>query len=87
MASCSSCKVDVGCGCNLNDDGMCTTCLGKQSTITTRSTSVPLQMNSQPPASPEFVNILKQPGLTKEEKLKRINDILEAARLNYVTQS
>jgi hypothetical protein len=39
----------------------------------------------QPSGSPEFVNILNQVGLTQEEKLKRINDILEAARLNYGT--
>jgi hypothetical protein len=83
MASCSSCGTNVGCGCNLTD-GMCVTCYGKQSSTTTRSTNVTLQ-TIQPSGSPEFVNILNQVGLTQEEKLKRINDILEAARLNYGT--
>ncbi len=26
MASCNKCKKPVGCGCNLNRDGICATC-------------------------------------------------------------
>ena len=85
MASCSSCGTDVGCGCNLIN-GKCPTCYGKLS-ISERTVVINIPPPTTPPVSPEFELILNMKQLSKEEKLKRINDILEAGRLNYVNQS
>lgn len=87
MASCSSCGTNVGCGCNLIS-GKCGACYGKSvsSDNTNQTFNVPT-IPSTVPANTEFNVILSTKGLSKEEKLKRINDILEKARQDYVNQS
>jgi hypothetical protein len=87
MANCSQCGRDVGCGCNLIS-GSCAGCYNKtldnndQSTVTRKKTSKRVVYVNQPDAPPntEFNEILKAQGLSRQEKLKRINDILEKAR-------
>jgi hypothetical protein len=83
MASCSSCSKDVGCGCNLIG-GLCTTCYGTNLTpgteIKRRTSRVIYSQPGDPLPNTEFEIILKTQGLSKEEKIKRINDILEKAR-------
>jgi len=86
MASCSQCGKDVGCGCNLIS-GSCAGCYNKtldnnQPTVIQKKTSKRIVYVNQPNALPntEFSEILKTQGLSKQDKLKRINDILEKAR-------
>ena len=92
MASCGKCNKDVGCGCNLVT-GMCVSCYSKyvadggtpySSKITkTRSVRYTAPPKEAPPLT-EFESILKSEGMSREEKLKRINDILEQARQKYL---
>jgi hypothetical protein len=70
MAACKECKKDVGCPCNLNEDGMCTTCMGKSNRTLVDNNRMITYPPTEPPANPEFITILQQKGLTKEEKLK-----------------
>lgn len=90
MAHCNQCGRDVGCGCNLID-GACTTCYNK-SLDNNAVDFQPLKKKStnrvrykkpktDPPPNTEFEEILKIKTLSKEEKIRRINDILEKARL------
>ncbi len=82
--NCSKCGKDVGCGCNLVN-GACLNCYGKEVERNPdfRKTTSKVKQHKQPPSSPEpnneFVNILRTQGISKEEKLKRINKILEDA--------
>lgn len=87
MAHCVQCGKEVGCACNLIS-GKCAGCFNKsltedpQPTITKKKHAKRVVYVNQPDAPPntEFSEILKAQGLTREEKLKRINDILEKAR-------
>lgn len=88
MASCGNCGKEVGCACNLIS-GACVTCFSKAqadgTTLTTTNSKsskrVRYSKEVSSDAGTEFEQILRTAGLTKEEKLKRINDILEKARL------
>ncbi len=93
MARCGKCGKEVGCGCNLID-GSCHTCYSQalpteQQPIVAKSTKriVYNQTPSAPPEPNEFEKILKTKGLSKDEKIKRINDILEKARQHVANQS
>lgn len=82
MAKCSKCGKEVGCGCNLIS-GSCHTCYSKDITLTTsqaQALQVPIAPNT------DFEKILNTQGLSKEEKLKRINDILEKGMQNALNQ-
>lgn len=83
MASCNVCGKEVGCGCNLTN-GSCHSCIGK----TTEATS-PLKKSTQrvvysntvePRPNTEFEQILMTTTLSKAEKIRRINEILEKAK-------
>lgn len=86
MANCIKCSRDVGCSCNLVD-GFCLSCysvnINETGITPTHKKSKRVVYNNtvknggEP--NTEFEVILKTPGLTKEEKLKKINDILTKA--------
>lgn len=78
MATCKKCGASYGCSCNLID-GFCHTCYNHNI-----STPSPPLVPEPQHDSTEFERILKTEGLSKEEKLKRINAILENAK-NYVS--
>lgn len=89
MASCNQCGKEVGCGCNLLE-GSCPTCYSKNIGNTDNGLSALLESKKYkkvryqpPPPNPmptnEFTELLRTNGLSKEEKLKRINDILDRA--------
>lgn len=85
MASCGQCGKEVGCGCNLIN-GQCMTCynatLPLDAPKLSRASRKQIVKFSQPDAKPvnEFEEILRIPNITKQEKLRRINEILEKAR-------
>lgn len=89
MARCNNCNKDVGCGCNLIN-GACMSCFNKA-----QESGEPLAPQRKqarykaPPKEPTplkgFEEILKQQGLSKEQKIRRINEILENARKNITT--
>jgi hypothetical protein len=87
MANCSRCGKEVGCACNLIS-GSCHSCYNKnldkddaQSIVKKKSSKRIVYKNDpQAPPNTEFTEILKTQGLSRQEKLKRINDILEKAR-------
>jgi hypothetical protein len=85
MASCSQCGKDVGCGCNLIN-GQCMSCynaaLPLEAPRVNKATRKKIVKFSQPDAQPvtEFEQILQTPNITKQEKIRRINEILEKAR-------
>lgn len=85
MASCGQCGKEVGCGCNLVG-GKCMSCYNASLPLdapkVSRATRKVIKY-SEPNAKPltEFDTILKSPTFTKEEKIRRINEILEKARL------
>lgn len=80
MANCSKCGLQVSCGCSLIE-GACSTCYMQSNQ---QSPSHPfVQVNLQGVNAPQpvtFEAILNEGTLSKEEKLKRINDIIEKAR-------
>lgn len=87
MAICNKCGREVGCGCNLIT-GSCHKCYN-ESITSNAEIEKPLKKiikktvyQNLPDAPPntEFSNILKNQELSRAEKLKRINDILEKAR-------
>lgn len=95
MATCSKCGKSVGCGCNLIS-GKCHVCFnetvsGIQSTEgepkkkQTRRIVYPQPTVTTEPNT-EFEKILKVKGISKEEKIKRINDILEKAKQHVPKQ-
>jgi hypothetical protein len=83
MANCGKCAKEVGCGCNLVH-GLCMSCYNEgldssapQMRTTSRQTyNLTLK---QPVAPTEFETILNSPTMTKQEKLNRINDIINNA--------
>ena len=83
MAQCSNCGKSVGCSCSLIG-GLCTVCYSEgiqnNTDIVKKTTSrkVFKQLPDAPPNT-EFELILNTSGLTRDEKLRRINDILEKA--------
>ena len=84
MSQCTECSKEVGCACNLVS-GYCLPCYNKSiqdggEPISKQTARVVYKNLPDAPANLEFVNILKDPSLTREEKLKRINDILEKAQ-------
>lgn len=86
MAHCSVCGKNVGCSCSLTN-GKCHNCIGEpvpQGEVKKKQTKRIVYDNSaikNPPAqNDEFSKILKNKGLSKQEKIKRINDILEKAK-------
>lgn len=95
MAHCNQCGKDVGCGCNLIN-GACAACYNK-SLDSSAVDYQPLKKSTgrvrykkpqvDPPPNTEFEEILKIKTLSKEEKIRRINDILERARLALQQQS
>ena len=78
MANCSNCKVDVGCPCNLHNT-LCVSCYSKGITPPARSSKIINQIVSTENERPitVFTMILGNKELTREEKLNRINKILE----------
>ena len=88
MARCGKCNSDVGCACNLIGE-LCARCYnlsldnsGEGVVSRTRRKRVVYDNPVNPAPNTEFEIILKTTGLSKEEKLRRINDILEKAILN-----
>lgn len=86
MANCGSCGKSLGCACNLIN-GLCPGCFSKNinnnsSEIVQKKRKERIVYNNPKPAvaNTEFNEILKTTGMTREEKLKRINDILEKAK-------
>lgn len=85
MAHCGQCGKDVGCACTLIA-GKCAKCFSenKSSPDTQRvqksRRKVVYKNDPQAPPNDEFSIILNDRGLSREEKLKRINQILEKAR-------
>jgi hypothetical protein len=78
MASCNSCRREVGCSCNLIQ-GQCVSCYSKTFPITVQTNTVKYSdPNAQPNTS--FDAILNDYSLSQEEKLRRINEILEQAK-------
>lgn len=83
MANCGKCGKEVGCGCNLVS-GQCMSCYNEgldhsapQMKTTSRQT---YNLTLKEPVVPtEFENILNSSTMTKQEKLKRINDIIDSA--------
>jgi hypothetical protein len=89
MANCNQCGKDVGCGCNLVG-GVCVGCYSKaqaegQSLAPQRKRERYVAPPREPAPLTTFETIFKQKGLSKEEKIKRINDILENARKSILT--
>ena len=89
MAHCSKCGRDVGCGCNLIS-GLCAKCYSEtldyvndtpQNKVKAVKSKRVIYKKPEPNQRPtsEFSDILKTPGISREEKLKRINEILEKA--------
>ena len=90
MAKCVKCGKEVGCACNLIT-GSCHTCYNKQVSLTDSQAQalqvkIPSPATYSPPPNTEFEKILNTQGLSKEEKLKRINDILEKGMQNALNQ-
>lgn len=89
MARCTKCNRDVGCGCNLSN-GLCSNCISTVITeeISTLKKTVQRVKYPKPEAQPntEFDEILNIQGLSKDEKLKRINDIITKAQQEYASQ-
>jgi hypothetical protein len=89
MASCKSCGSEVGCGCNLID-GLCTACYGKQdihhSSVKTKMKKIVYPQSDPVQETGEFVNILNTKSISKEEKIRRINEILTKAQETYANQ-
>lgn len=85
MANCNQCGRDVGCGCNLVN-GMCLGCIAKNENNSplTPNRKRPRYTASKAEAPPlvGFEGILKTQNISKEEKIRRINEILEQARKN-----
>lgn len=79
MAKCSGCGRGVGCSCNLIG-GLCTKCYANTGYGQAVTTSTRINATSSEPNS-EFNDILNTTGISREEKLRRINEILERARL------
>lgn len=88
MAHCSQCGKDVGCGCNLIS-GSCATCYSKNVNSTEnvtlevpkkRTKRIKYNNTTEPSPNTEFEKILRTESLSKLEKIRRINDILEKAR-------
>ena len=75
MATCNKCNKEVGCGCNLIDN-LCVTCYNKSLDNSGKSNNPIIYT---PPSFPnnQFDNILNTGGITKEEKLRQINEILK----------
>jgi len=97
MAKCSKCGAEVGCGCNLIS-GSCHTCYnlsltGSSDVVSTNTLeySTPKRVvYAQPLSAPPntgFDQILNNNTLSKQEKIKRINDILEKGIQNALNQS
>ncbi len=81
MAQCTKCGKSVGCSCSLIG-GLCTTCYSEGNTdqfVAKKATRKVFKQLPNAPPNTEFEVILNTPGLTREEKLRRINDILEKA--------
>ena len=91
MATCNQCGKNVGCGCNLIE-GACVGCYSKMSQE--EKTTLPNKKNKkvrykappkEAPPLTEFETILHTQNISKDEKIRRINDILEKARQTYLT--
>src|SRR5690242_12414343 len=90
MANCANCGIEVGCSCNLHGGGLCTSCYSNRSIDTVdpkvgnKKKATKRVVYSKPdrpvPPNTEFTEILKNKAIPREEKIKRINDILEKAR-------
>ena len=84
MAQCKNCGKGVGCSCSLIG-GLCTVCYSEGASLQNKSSStktterIVYQQSPNAPPNTEFEVILNTSGLSREEKLKRINDILEKA--------
>lgn len=86
MASCGQCGTQVGCACNLIL-GVCASCYNKkvesgEAAVLNKKTKkkvVVQKTPKDPKPVGEFTEILNS-GLSREEKLRRINDILEKAK-------
>lgn len=83
MAICSVCGKEVGCGCNLTS-GKCHTCIGQTietTSLLTKNTKRVVYSNpTNTLPNTEFEKILLTTELSKAEKLRRINEILEKAK-------
>lgn len=91
MAACSQCGTNVGCACHLIA-GVCMTCYnknlgtngdGEQTLFQKKRPKKVIHFPSiETPPNTEFTEILQNTALSREEKLKRINNILEKARID-----
>lgn len=85
MASCGQCGREVGCPCNLIG-AKCMKCYNESLPVeaprVNRATRKKIVKFSKADAQPvtEFTTILQTPGISKQEKVRRINEILEKAR-------
>jgi hypothetical protein len=86
MAKCTKCGKEVGCSCSLIG-GSCHTCYNQQTSVIDNPVTWKQTQTSNPSPNTEFDKILNQKGLTKTEKLKRINDILEKGVQDATNQS
>jgi len=73
MANCGDCKRTFPCSCNLIN-GLCISCYSRSHTTNAIVVNHNYSLDNTSPISEFLVN--NRTGLTKEEKLKRINDIL-----------
>lgn len=85
MAKCVQCSAEMGCSCNLIN-GFCARCYNLnlentgQAPAKRKTGRVVYEQNSlNTVPNTEFNVILKSTGMSKEEKLRRINEILEKA--------
>lgn len=82
MARCGTCNRDVGCGCNLIN-GVCASCYSEgiqelpQADKKKSHRKIVYPKPLIPEGNTDITQILKMKALSREEKLKRINDILE----------
>lgn len=90
MAHCSKCSKEVGCSCNLIG-GLCVGCYAEQNRLSpsrSKKKTKKERYKAPPKDAPPLVGfeeLLKDKGMSKEEKIRRINDIIESARQKYLT--
>lgn len=83
MAQCKDCGKAVSCSCTLIG-GYCPACFSKNSALPPaerkKTARVVFKQPVDPKPNTEFEEILHTTGISREEKLRRINEILEKAK-------